>query len=1087
MKQLKNGIVIILLLIIVSVSLLWSSTTGKIAGRITDKTTGEVLIGANVIVVGSSLGAATDLNGEYTILYIPPGTYSVQISHVGYTKATVKDIRIFIDQTSRIDVALEQDIIKLGETIILAERRLIKPDVATSATSISSEEIATIPTTSVMSAVGLQAGVRGGWSSGIGSGDNRPTFLLQNVGTGKVSVQDGMSIRGGSGDNMLFLMDGVTIRDPRNNEPSTKIPMSAVNEVSVERGGFNAEYGQVQSGVVNVITKEGGKNNYSGSFQIRLSPPSPKYARVAGTIDVNDPYSFALRPFFDPDVCWTGTENGVWDQYKKSKYANFTGWNAISKALCTDNDPSNDLTPLGAQRAFEYEIRKKQINDQPDYDIDGGFGGPVPVISEALGNLRFFVSYRGTRDMLAFPLSRPDYRDHDMTFQVNSDITSTTKLTFTGLIGSRYTIRSNWDAGTGSYYYPRYPNEVADVAGSISDPTSLYGLFSDYNFCLADIGHQSLAARLTHTVSSATYYEVLVEHFKTDYFVRPQALRDTSQKTEILPGFFEDSNPFGYWTDQVRGALLTNGGQTNNSAFPRDNSDFSSTTFKANFTSQVNFQNLLKGGIEFVYNDLNFDYGKILAGGQASEKYSYRVKMRLFPYRAAAYLQDKLEFNEFTVNAGLRLDYSNSNVQWWNMGVFDPTFFSSAYDTMAVYPTANSKPKLYLSPRLGISHPISEYAKLFFNYGHFLQLPQYESMFRLQRDDSRKMTSYGEPNLVLAKTVSYELGVDFSLADEFLLNVAGFYNDISDMQDFTTYTSASNGISYTKSTSNGYQDTRGFELTLRKSSGTWLTGFINYTYQVITSGHFRSAQLFDDVTSQKQYDAATVNLYQDRPHPQPFARANIALNSPKDFGPELFGHCVLGGFSLNLVFDWQAGAWTTWSPNDPYVAYNIQTKDFFNTYLRLDKNVDIGKIRVQVFMDITNVLNTLRLSNTGDRNYLQSLHLPKSNSYNNIVGDDKVGDYRTPGVDWQPVEHVMGALDRSSQSAYQTGAWYFEDATQKYYEWKGQNNWVEVDRARVDKFLSDKAYINMPNASTFWFLNPRNIYFGLKVSFDFGE
>jgi len=439
------------------------------------------------------------------------------------------------------------------------------------------------------------------------------------------------------------------------------------------------------------------------------------------------------------------------------------------------------------------------------------------------------------------------------------------------------------------------------------------------------------------------------------------------------------------------------------------------------------------------------------------------------------------------VNAGLRLDYSNSNVQWWNMGIFDPTFFSSAYDTTAVYPMQNSKPKWYVSPRLGISHPISENAKLFFNYGHFLQIPQYESMFRLQRDDSRKMTSFGEPNLVLAKTVSYELGVDYSIAEEFLLNVAGFYNDISDMQDFTQYTSSANGISYTKSTSNGYQDTRGFELTLRKSSGTWLTGFVNYTYQVITSGHFGSAQQFDDVTAQKQYDAATVNLYQDRPHPQPFARANVALNSPNNFGPALFGHHVFGGFSLNVVLDWQAGAWTTWSPNDPYVAYNIQTVDFFNTYLRLDKEIDIGKIKFQVFMDITNVFNTLRLSNTGDRNYLQSLHLPQSHSYNNIVGDDKVGDYRTPGIDWQPVEHVLGTLDRSSSSTYQTGAWYYEDATQKYYEWKGPSNWVVVDQARVNKFLADKAYINMPNASTFWFLNPRNIYFGLKASFNFGE
>lgn len=1090
MKQLKNGIVVILLLTMVSASILWSGTTGKIAGTITDKTSSEPLIGVNIIVVGTSMGAATDINGEYTILFIPPGVYSVQISSLGYGKVTIKDIRVFIDQTARVDGALEQEAIKMGETVVVAERRLIKPDMATSSTSISSAEITALPTTSVMSALGLQAGVRGGWQSGIGSGDNKPTFL-NAVGSGRASVQDGMSIRGGSGDNMLFLLDGVTIRDPRNNEPSTKIPMSAVDEVSVERGGFNAEYGQVQSGVVNVITKEGRKNNYSGSFQVRFSPPAPKYARVAGTLDVNDPNSFALRPYFDPAVCWTGTDNGAWDQYKQSKYANFAGgWNAISKALCSDDDPSNDLTPLGAQRAFEYEIRKKQPNDQPDYDIDGGFGGPVPFVSEALGNLRFFTSYRSTREMLMFPLSRSDYRDYDMNFQINSDITSSTKLSFTGLIGSRTTIRSNWDNNSnnnaGSYFYPHFPNEVNNVVRGLTNSTSLYGLYSDYNFCLADIGHQSLAVKLTHTVSSTSYYEVSLENFRTDYFVRPQALRDTSQKTEIIPGFYEDSNPFGYWTSEVQGVLLTD--QINNYAFPRDNSVFNSTTLKANFTSQVNFQNLVKGGIEFVYNDLNFDYGRINAGGQSTEQYSNRVKMNLFPYRAAVYLQDKLEFKEFTANIGLRLDYSNSNVDWWNVGVFDP-FFSSKYDTLTVYPTEKSRSEWSVSPRLGISHPISENAKLFFNYGHFLQLPQYESMFRIQRNaqPAPQMQSFGNPNIVLAKTVSYELGFDYSIADDFLMNIAGFYNDISDMQDFTAYASASNGISYSKSTSNGYQDTRGFELTLRKTSRDWWSGFVNYTYQVITSGHFGSAQRFDDKTSQQNYDANTVNLYQNRPIPQPFARANLSLNSPEDFGPALFKHNIFGGIGINVVLDWQAGAWTSWSRN-PYVAYNVRTVDYFNTYLRLDKYIDIGKFKIQVFVDINNVFNTLRLTGTDDQvHYLPSLHLPQSIDYTNIVGDDKVGDYRTPGVDWQPVEHVLGALDRTSSSIYEKNAWYYEDVTKKYYEWKGPNNWVEVEQGRVDKCLADKAYIDMPNESTFWFLNPRTIYFGLKVSFDFGE
>src|SRR3989304_859590 len=131
-------------------------------------------------------------------------------------------------------------------------------------------------------------------------------------------------------------------------------------EISVERGGFNAEYGQVRSGIVNVVTREGGKQSYSGSFQLRINPPAPKYWRGPGILDIQDPNSYALRPFFDPAVCWTGTGSGAGDEYTRRQYPEFQGWNAISRQLLTDNDPTNDLTPEGAQRVFMYETRKRQ-------------------------------------------------------------------------------------------------------------------------------------------------------------------------------------------------------------------------------------------------------------------------------------------------------------------------------------------------------------------------------------------------------------------------------------------------------------------------------------------------------------------------------------------------------------------------------------------------------------------------------------------------------------------------------------------------------------------------------------------------------
>ena len=115
-----------------------------------------------------------------------------------------------------------------------------------------------------------------------------------------------------------------------------------------------------------------------------------------------------------------------------------------------------------------------------------------------------------------------------------------------------------------------------------------------------------------------------------------------------------------------------------------------------------------------------------------------------------------------------------------------------------------------VSPRLGISHPISENAKLFFNYGWFRQLPQYETVFRVGRNQLTQMQSYGNPNLTMARTVSYELGVDYSLTDDLLIQAAGYYNDIKDQQDVVHYRNTAASFDYFATSANSYEDRRGF-------------------------------------------------------------------------------------------------------------------------------------------------------------------------------------------------------------------------------------------------------------------------------------
>jgi outer membrane receptor protein involved in Fe transport len=1046
-----------------------SGTRGKIAGTIVDGKTGVPLPGANVLVQGLALGAATDTDGNYTILEVPPGTVTVVISLMGYARTSVEDVRVLIDQTARVDLRMRQEVLRGEAVTVAAKREAVRPDVATSVTSVTAEEVRELPVSNVENVVSLQAGIQGGFQ-----------------------------IRGSSADEALILMDGITLRDPRNNSPVSSIPLSAIKEISIERGGFNAEYGQVRSGIVNVVTREGGKSGYQGSVEFKIAPPGMKNFGIS-PFDRN---GFFLKPYFDDEVCWMGTAgepftdmngdanwqagetytdvNGDgrwsgWDKYTRLQYPDFEGWNAISERLMSDSDPTNDLSPLGAQRMFMWETRKKPVYDQQDYNIDAGFGGPIPLIGRPLGNLRFFTSYRRNRSMLVVPLSRPDYVDYDWSMKLTTDLSPDMHLVVTGLIGKQYTMMQNWASST--------LRDAATIASVIGNSQS--SLFGTGIFSPTDISHQNLSAKFTHALNSKTFYEVSLERFARKYWARKGAQRDTARIYEIVPGIFVDEAPFGYDPDDRLGISgMVFGGFT---CKQRDNTRTASTTLKADMTSQVNFANLVKAGVEFTYSDLRFDYGTV--SNYFADSYDVRVRMNQFPYRAAAYVQDKLESKGFIMNAGLRLDVSNSNSEWWNVDPYNAAFFTRLYSEDMEFPMKKTRAQWQVSPRLGISHPITENSKLFFNYGHFKQMPSYESLFRIGRSNDHMLTLFGDPDLILAKTISYELGFDYAFLDNALLaQVAAFYHDISDQQNATQYLSVG-GVSYQRSTSNSYEDIRGFELTLRKNRGRWWTFFGNYTYQVTTSGHFGREQIFEDPSLQREYDESTVNLYQDRPTPRPYARVNVSLVSPAGFGPRLLGGRPMSGFLANVLLGWQAGQWETWNPKQiRNLTYNVQRKAVYTSVLRLSKSVRFRSMRMEGFVDVENLFNLKRMSlanfggKASDRDlYYNSLHLPKSKAYDNIPGDDRIGEYRRRGVAYQPM-FGRGTINYASDTG-DPGVLYYDRSTGRTVEYAG-GAWADVSESRLNRILDDKAYIDMPAVTSFTFLNPRQVFFGVRMTLD---
>lgn len=231
-----------------------AGNTGKIAGKVTDLN-GEPLPGANVFLVNTTLGAAADVNGNYVILNVPPGTYQLKASMIGYRAVVMNNVQVSVDLTTRIDFQLKEEAVELGdEIVVVAERPMIVVDQTSTAAVISTEQLESLPIERFEEAVTLQTGV----------------------------VQDakgGIHIRGGRANEIQYLVDGIPVTDPYSGVSGVQVENNAIQELTVVSGTFNAEYGQAQSGIINITTKSG-TDHFTGNIQAYMGSyytPHPAY------------------------------------------------------------------------------------------------------------------------------------------------------------------------------------------------------------------------------------------------------------------------------------------------------------------------------------------------------------------------------------------------------------------------------------------------------------------------------------------------------------------------------------------------------------------------------------------------------------------------------------------------------------------------------------------------------------------------------------------------------------------------------------------------------------------------------------------
>ena len=218
-----------------------AQTSGKIAGKVTDTSTGEAVPFANVIIEGTNLGAASDVNGEYIIVNVPSGTYNVIASYIGYTNTKTTNVKVLVNLTTSLDFELTPTTISLkDEVVVTANAPLVKKDLTSTEARVTADEIQEMPLQDLNQLISLQAGVN-------------------------QDSQGDLHIRGGRSSEISYLINGISITDDYDRSQALTVETNSIQELQVISGTFNAEYGNALSGVVNLVTKTG-----NSKFQANL-------------------------------------------------------------------------------------------------------------------------------------------------------------------------------------------------------------------------------------------------------------------------------------------------------------------------------------------------------------------------------------------------------------------------------------------------------------------------------------------------------------------------------------------------------------------------------------------------------------------------------------------------------------------------------------------------------------------------------------------------------------------------------------------------------------------------------------------------
>ena len=872
-----NKIIFFMLLV---ASFSFAQNTGSIAGKITDAKSNEELPGVNVILKGTYYGAATDLRGRYKIEPINPGNYTIEISYIGFKTMQFTGIRIEAGKTFQLDVKLEESVLTLDQdVVVVGDKPLLDVEETQSKRTISRQDIEIAIVENITDLVTQQAGV--------------------------IKSDNAIHIRGGRSYENAFLLDGVSVQDPLAGTGfGLQLSAAAIEEVDVITGGFNAEYGQATSGVVNVRTREGG-SRYSGFISYKRDNFGEK----------TSPHVFNLDIF----------------------EANFGGPDPITSII---------LPAFGLNIPGELTFFTNFYGGLSD-GLTQGYYKPT---AEQL----YSSTFHGTRfapraENSWFWLGKLTYK-YSPTIKFNYSFNQSVNIN-----QNSQSLQSNLEYVEPSPGYQYEFQNILDNANTFTHKNNYHSF------------------GVTHTLNPKTFYELKVNHYYTNLradangkmwyeYLEPKDITNFpiqyyntgSDTIGVIPGdgFWDVGNP-STWRDHFV-------------------QEFS---IRGDITSFFDEKNKFKAGFNFQFQEMQvIDIFRPWIGEFGFNNDMYKVH----PALGSFYAQDNINFSGMILNFGLRMDYWFPG-KYVDDAVENPEVITIPDETRENYKNdsfswfGNRRFKARLSPRLGISHPVSDNQTLFFSYGHFSKWPKPHFVYaKLSPANAQSsFQRFGNPNLNPETTVAYELGLRTQFTNDDVLTITAYYKDIFDYistrtaRITTARFATQRFITYVNT---DYARSRGIEVEFKKRMAKWFNGSASFSYAIVTGKSSSADEGVLVLTGDLDETIKEEFVSWDRPF-----TASLSTNFYVEKGKPLFGFApgILDDINFYVRFFFQSGKRYTPAlftgnfsadgrPDYEFLRRERNSKvgdDWMWMDLNLEKYFAVGGFRFSVFMEINNFLD----------------------------------------------------------------------------------------------------------------------------------